>query len=211
MAQKTDRFYRWWVSHKGRPPLPEENEEFEAARSMWEDLWGAAGIDPEIPAVIEDDPKTYADGFRDCAAQILALFPPVVSAVWEEWAEGQMPWWSLERSMLPQPVDANEQTTVSFRALRSESEFEYLVALMRPGSKIACLDDVEHVVCEVKTDRLSEGQMRRDYRAAEAFAALLTSLPHMISLRQHLERVLGMRMPEPAAALTEETDDGQDT
>lgn len=206
---KTDQvFYRWWVSRKGRPPLPEETEEFELARELWEEMVGHRLAPAEQP-----DEKTYADGYRECSEQILAKWPRLFAVVWSGWAQQLMPdWWPPEPGSMD-TEDGNRKVRPHFRALRSDDERTFEVALMRPGSTIARLEDVDHVVCRISTVRGSDSTMRADYQAAEAFATMLTDLPNLIYVQHHIEAFLGRRPPlTPMASLPPETtDDGEST
>jgi hypothetical protein len=112
------------------------------------------------------------------------MFPEILTAVWSDWFDA--PEWISEPGMVP--VGASRR--LQYRALRSETEHEFLVARMRPGSTIATLEDVEQTICEIKTDRGFEPQMRRDYQAAEAFAVFLTVLPDLIRMRDCLDGII---------------------
>lgn len=176
-----ERYRLWWVGQKGRPPLPDESVEFERGRAIWAEVWSA------VPALTADreQPKTYQDGVVDCASWTLARLPGLLSAIWLEWAQDLMP-----------DDGPNEDSSVRFRALRSQTQNEYLVAMMRKGVRIASLDNVESVICQLKTNRANDAQMRQDYRAAEALAALLNVIPELARLRTALEGIVGLEHPQ---------------
>jgi len=177
-----DHFARWWASNKGRAPTPEDREEYETAKAMWNELWSVNGHFSTEVAVPEAPEKTYNDGLRDCAYMVLQKVSPFFWEVWDKWLRTQV-----------------TREKLYFRALRSKSEHEFLVAKMKTDG-IATLDNVDWTICEVRTNRRSEDVMRHDYRAAEAFATLLTALPSLIELREDLERILGVRRSlEPVA------------
>lgn len=198
-----DAFSRWWVSRKGRPPLLEEAEEFATARALFEEL-----VPPRLPVPAPEEEKTYRDGYRDCAEEILTNLPPMFNHVWLQWAEQFMPQWSRDQESEPvELLDRNEQVRPSFRVLRNEDNDAFIVSRMRAGSKVAVLEDVDQEICRIQTEAGSNTIMRKDYRAAEAFAAMLTALPDLIYVQHSLERYLGGRPPLSRPALPETPDD----
>jgi len=155
--------------------------------------------------VTEHELDAIAVGYYICSAHTRQhLFPDMVLNVWEEWAQevckphlDMAPY--VGQKALPEgpigPEDIDKLGTpainpVLFRALRNEPETAFLVARMKPQAMLAKLEDVQHVVCTVETEPGHDHTMRADYRAAEAFAAMLTSMPALVTMGEELDAVV---------------------
>lgn len=167
----------------------------------------------------EHEVDAVAVGYYMAVGQMRAeWFPDLVVKVWEDWGSelckphvDRAPY--VDQPALPEgpvgpetPVLASTgqplQAPVIFRALRNDPEDAFLVARMKPGQMIAKLDAVQHVVCSVETEPGEDRKMRVDYRAAEAFAALLTALPALVTMAREMDQVVGGAwIPEAAGEL----------
>lgn len=155
--------------------------------------------------VTDHELDAIAVGYYICSAHVRQhLFPEMVLNVWEQWGSDickphvDMAPYVDQRALPEGPIGPEEMAkiytpslnTVIFRALRNEAETAFLVARMKPQATVAKLEDVQHVICTVDTRPGHDQTMRADYRAAEAFAAFLTTLPALVTLGEELNAVV---------------------
>jgi len=187
-----DAFARWWVSRRGRPPTPDEAEEFRQAREIWDEIWQGRDL-PASREQAEDDAAEYQRGWRDCAAFVLQNVSPLPEVVFRDWAHGHL----------------GDDLQPVIRALRNEDDTAFLVARLEDDAPFASLDAVHHRICAIATTPDEDETMRADYQSAEAFAALLSALPRWVALLSQLRRFGGVPLQSRdlgARALTEPDD-----